>query len=100
MNGNKQRVLALLERLPNDSSLQDIIYHIAQMAQDDAEARRAEFAGDNDDEGAIFESFDQAEWDRAWAAEAARRMADIESGIDKTIPADVVLAEARARLSK
>ena len=40
------------------------------------------------------------EWDRRWAAEAERRMADIESGIDKGVPAEIVLAEARARISK
>lgn len=68
----KQRVAALLEHLQDSCSLDEIVFYLQNLAR----------------------------WDRAWAAEGARRVADIESGIDETIPAEKVLAEARANLAK
>lgn len=38
------------------------------------------------------------EWNREWAAELNRRIADIESGKVKTIPGEVVHAEIRKKL--
>lgn len=38
--------------------------------------------------------------DRAWAAEIERRSAELESGAVEAIPAETVLAEARALLKR
>ena len=100
MSTQKQRVLALLERLPDDSSLQDIIYHIDLMDKIDVGIQRGEVEGYVDDEDLILESIDQAEWDIAWAAEAERRSADLKNGVTQAIPAATAFAAVRARVGK
>ncbi|MDX1998669.1 MAG: addiction module protein [Thermoanaerobaculia bacterium] len=57
---------------------------------------------DPDDRAALVEtlraSLDTPAIDRAWAAEIERRSAELESGAVEAIPAETVLAEARALL--
>lgn len=45
-----------------------------------------------------LESLSEAEVERLWLEEAERRRAEIDAGLVETIPADQVIAEARARL--
>ena len=45
-----------------------------------------------------LESLSEAEVEQLWAEEALRRSAEIDAGLVETIPADQVIAEARARL--
>lgn len=47
----------------------------------------------------LIESLDEdVELERAWYEEAERRLRELESGDARTIPADQVFAEARARV--
>lgn len=96
----KQRVAALLEHLQDSCSLHEIIFYLQSLARWDDNGSRIGFECDMVPEAEIFDLNRSEEWDRAWAAEGERRMADIESGIDEGMPAEKVLAEARARLSK
>jgi len=45
-----------------------------------------------------LETLSEAELEQLWVEEALRRSAEIDAGIVETIPADEVLAQARARL--
>ena len=45
-----------------------------------------------------LESLSEAEVEQLWVEEAIRRSAEIDAGLVETIPADQVIAEARARL--
>jgi putative addiction module component (TIGR02574 family) len=45
-----------------------------------------------------LESLSEAEIEPLWIEEALRRSAEIDAGIVETIPADEVIAQARARL--
>ena len=45
-----------------------------------------------------LESLSEAEVEQLWVEEALRRSAEIDAGLVETIPADQVIAEARARL--
>ena len=45
-----------------------------------------------------LESLSEAEIEQLWVEEALRRSAEIDAGIVETIPADEVIAQARARL--
>jgi len=45
-----------------------------------------------------LESLSEAEVEQLWVEEALRRSAEIDAGLVETIPADQVVAEARARL--
>jgi Putative addiction module component len=45
-----------------------------------------------------LESLSEAEVEKLWVEEALRRSAEIDGGLVETIPADQVIAEARARL--
>ena len=45
-----------------------------------------------------LESLSEAEVEQLWIEEALRRSAEIDAGIVETIPADEVIAQARARL--
>jgi putative addiction module component (TIGR02574 family) len=45
-----------------------------------------------------LESLSEAEIEQLWVEEALRRSAEIDAGRVETIPADEVIAEARARL--
>ena len=45
-----------------------------------------------------LESLSEAEAEQLWVEEALRRSAEIDAGLVETIPADQVIAEARARL--
>jgi len=45
-----------------------------------------------------LESLSEAEIEQLWIEEALRRSAEIDAGIVETIPADEVIAQARARL--
>jgi putative addiction module component (TIGR02574 family) len=45
-----------------------------------------------------LESLSEAEAEQLWIEEALRRSAEIDAGTANTIPADEVIAEARARL--
>jgi putative addiction module component (TIGR02574 family) len=45
-----------------------------------------------------LESLSDAEVEQLWVEEALRRSAEIDAGLVETIPADKVIAEARARL--
>lgn len=96
----KQRVAALLEHLQDSCSLHEIIFYLQTLARWDLNGSRSHLECGPASEGEIFDLTASEEWDRAWAAEGARRMADIESGVDEGIPAEKVLAEARARLAK
>lgn len=97
---SKQRVAALLEHLQDSCSLHEIIFYLQTLARWDLNGSRCDLECGPVAEGEIFALTASEEWDRAWAAEGARRMADIESGVDEGIPAEKVLAEARARLAK
>lgn len=44
-----------------------------------------------------LESLSEAEVEQLWVEEALRRGAEIDAGVVETIPADQVIAEARAR---
>lgn len=96
----KQRVAALLEHLQDSCSLHEIIFYLQSLARWDDNGSRTGFECDMVPEAELFDLSASEEWDRAWAAEGARRMADIGSGLDEGIPAEKVLAEARARLVK
>lgn len=96
----KQRVAALLEHLQDSCSLDEIVFYLQNLARWDRNGSLSHLECTMLSEGALFDLTRSEEWDRAWAAEGARRMADIESGIDETIPAEKVLAEARANLAK
>ena len=45
-----------------------------------------------------LETLSEAELEQLWVEEALRRSAEIDAGIVETIPADEVIARARARL--
>lgn len=45
-----------------------------------------------------LESLSEAEVEQLWVEEALGRSAEIDAGLVETIPADQVIAEARARL--
>lgn len=45
-----------------------------------------------------LESLSDADVEQLWVEEALRRSAEIDAGLVETIPADQVIAEARARL--
>ena len=45
-----------------------------------------------------LESLSEAEVEQLWVEESLRRSAEIDAGLVETIPADQVIAEARARL--
>ena len=45
-----------------------------------------------------LESLSEAEVEQLWVEEALRRSAEIDTGLVETIPANQVVAEARARL--
>jgi len=45
-----------------------------------------------------LESLSEAEVEQLWVEEALRRSAEIDAGLVETIPAEQVIAEARARL--
>lgn len=45
-----------------------------------------------------LESLSEGEIEQLWVEEALRRSAEIDAGIVETIPADEVIAQARARL--
>lgn len=45
-----------------------------------------------------LESLSEAEIEQLWVEEALRRSAEIDAGSVETIPADQVIADARARL--
>ena len=45
-----------------------------------------------------LETLSEAELEQLWVEEALRRSAEIDAGIVETIPADEVIAQARARL--
>ena len=45
-----------------------------------------------------LESLSEAEVEQLWVEEALRRSAELDAGLVETIPADQVVAEARARL--
>ena len=45
-----------------------------------------------------LESLSEAEVEQLWVEKALRRSAEIDAGLVETIPADQVIAEARARL--
>ena len=45
-----------------------------------------------------LESLSEAEVEQLWVEEALRRSAEIDAGLVETIPADQIIAEARARL--
>ena len=45
-----------------------------------------------------LELLSEAEVEQLWVEEALRRSAEIDAGLVETIPADQVIAEARARL--
>lgn len=45
-----------------------------------------------------LESLSEAELEQLWVEEALRRSVEIDAGLVETIPADQVIAEARARL--
>lgn len=101
MKTAKLRVAALLEHLQDSCSLHEIIFYLQTLARWDLNATHSEL--DRCSTVSEAEKFDltrSEDWDRAWAAEARRRMEDIENGIDEPIPAEIVLAEARARLAK
>ncbi|RJG15413.1 addiction module protein [Massilia cavernae] len=96
----KQRVAALLSHLPDDCSLQEIILHLYSLAQFDERVSMGEIEDYGLDPAAVLGLQLGDEWDEAWDQEIQRRIADLESGRDPGIPAEIVLAEARARLSK
>lgn len=96
----KQRVAALLEHLQDSCSLDEIIFYLQNLARWDRNGSLSRLECGSISEGELFDLTASEEWDRVWAAEGERRMADIESGVDETIPAEKVLAEARARLAK
>ena len=96
----KQRVAALLEHLQDSCSLDEIAFYLQTLARWD---RCGLTSGPDYDMAREGEKFDlnwSEEWEKAWAAEAARRIADIDSGVDEGIPAEKVIAEARARYAK
>lgn len=43
------------------------------------------------------EALTEAEWEKAWAAEAARRLKNLDEGRTRAIPAEEVFAKLRAR---
>ena len=45
-----------------------------------------------------LESLSEVEVEQLWVEEALRRSAEIDAGLVETIPAEQVIAEARARL--
>ena len=45
-----------------------------------------------------LETLSEAELEQLWVEEALRRSAEIDAGIVEAIPADEVIAQARARL--
>ena len=45
-----------------------------------------------------LESLSEAEVEQLWVEESQRRSAQIDAGLVETVPADQVIAEARARL--
>ena len=45
-----------------------------------------------------LETLSEAEFEQLWVEEALRRSAEIDAGIVEAIPADEVIAQARARL--
>ena len=98
---DKQRVAALLEHLQDSCSLHEIIFYLQTLVRWDLNGTYRDIQHCSQlSEAEKFDLTASEEWDRKWAAEAERRMADIESGIDEGIPAEIVLAEARARVPK
>src|SRR5687767_6830175 len=100
MNTAKQRVAALLEHLQDSCALEEIIFYLETLARWDRNGSHELLECRTVSEAEVFDLTRSEEWDRACVADAERQMTDIKSGIDETIPADIVLAEARARLSK
>lgn len=93
----KQRVAALLEHLHDSCSLDEIAFYLDNLARWDRNGRLIGLEGY---EGKLFDLNRSEEWDRWWEAEGMRRLEDMLSGADEGIPAEKVLAEARARLTK
>ena len=96
----KQRVAALLEHVQDSCSLNEIIFYLETLVIWDARGITSRPDYDMAREGEKFDLNWSEEWERAWVPELARRMADIESGADEGMPAEKVIAEARARYAK
>jgi hypothetical protein len=96
----KQRVAALLEHVQDSCSLNEIIFYLETLVRWDSRGTTSRADYDMAREGEKFDLNWSEEWEKAWAAEAARRIAYIDSGVDEGIPAEKVIAEARARYAK
>ena len=96
----KQRVAALLEHVQDSCSLNEIIFYLETLVRWDARGTTSRPDYDMTKEGEKFDLNRSDEWEKAWMPELERRLADFESGADEGIPAEKVIAEARARYAK
>jgi len=76
----KDAAIETIQTLPEDATWADI-----------AQAGNVRFGSADD------EILTREEWEAAWAAEAERRMADIDAGRTKMIPAEEVMARLKAK---
>ncbi|QDU18332.1 addiction module protein [Urbifossiella limnaea] len=76
----KDAVIEMIRALPDTATWADI-----------AEAGDARFGDPND------ENLTREEWEAAWAEEINRRVADIDAGRTKLIPAEEVMARLKAK---
>ena len=76
----KDAVIEFVRSLPDAASLPDVIG-----------ALNEQFGADNG------EAISRDEWEAAWGAEAERRLADLEAGRTRLVPADEVMTRMREK---